>query len=101
MLLFETDAAGNRVSLTLHCVALGDPRPTITWYRGGTLLSNNLVSANGSLHIAEITENTDATRGGLSYHCTASNTFGTIRSRTAIVSYACELKEDIIYVEVF
>ena len=99
MLLFERDAAGNRVSLTLHCVALGDPRPTITWYREGTRLSNNLVSRNGSLHIAEITENTDATRGGLSYHCTANNTFGTIRSRPASVSYACELREDIIHVD--
>ena len=101
MLLFERDAAGNRVSLTLHCVALGDPRPTITWYRGGIRLSNNLVLGNGSLHIAEIRENIDATRGGLSYHCTANNTFGTIRSRAANIAYACELREDIIYVDLF
>ena len=40
-----------------------------------------------------ITEGVDATREGVSYHCTANNTFGMIRSRAANVSYACELVE--------
>ena len=48
-----------------------------------------MVMADGSLLI-EITEGVDATRGGLSYHCTANNSFGIIRSRAANVSYACE-----------
>ena len=93
VLVFERDAAGNRVSLTLNCIASGNPPPNITWYRGSTRLSNNLVNAStGSLHIVNITENTDATRAGLLYHCTANNTFGMIRSKAANVSYACELK---------
>ena len=92
-MVFERDAAGNRASLTLQCMASGIPPPNITWYRGLMRLPNNLVNAStGSLHIVNIT-NRDAMRAGLLYHCTANNTFGMIRSRAANVSYACELKE--------
>ena len=94
MVVFERDAAGNSASLTLNCNASGNPSPTIAWYREGTRLSNELVLANGSLVIVSITEGVDATLGGLSYHCTANNTFGIIRSRAANVSYACELGEE-------
>ena len=96
MVVFERDAAGNRASLNLTCMASGSPAPTITWFRNGARLSLNqriMMNANGSLHIANITENTDATRAGTSYHCTANNKFGTIRSRAANISYACELRE--------
>ena len=94
MVVFERDAAGNRASLTLNCSASGEPQPTIAWYREGTRLSSDLVLANGSLLIANITEGVDATQGGLSYHCTANNTFGIIRSKVANVSYACELGKE-------
>ena len=97
MVVFERDAAGNRASLTLYCNASGSPTPTITWYRNGVRLTTNqrvTVNANGTLRIVNITEGMDATRAGRSYYCTAMNKFGTIRSRTAIISYACELKEE-------
>ena len=86
----------NSASLVLNCNASGDPSPTIAWYREGTRLSSELVMVNGSLVIENLAEGMDATRGGLSYHCTANNTFGTIRSRTANVSYACELRGEAI-----
>ena len=86
----------NSASLTLNCSASGDPSPTIAWYREGMPLSSDLVSASGSLVIANFAEGVDATRGGLSYHCTANNTFGTIRSRTANVTYACELRGETV-----
>ena len=93
MVVFATNADMSRASLTLNCNASGDPSPTITWYREGMPLSDDLILASGSLLIVNITEGVDATRGGLSYHCTATNKFGTIRSRAANVSYACELRE--------
>ena len=80
-------------TLSLSCVAVGDPIPNITWYLEGQLLGNESIIADGSLLIQNIVEWVNATCGGMSYHCTASNTFGTIRSRKANVTYACELKE--------
>ena len=90
VVVFALDAAGNDASLSLQCTATGDPSPNITWFRGGQPLGNEVVMADGSLLIENITEGVDATRGGVSYYCTANNPFGTIRSRAANVSYACE-----------
>ena len=96
MVVFATNADGSRASLTLYCNASGDPPPAITWYRSGMTFSNarTTVNPNGTLVIVNITVDVDATRGGLLYHCTAMNKFGTIRSRTANISYACELREE-------
>ena len=95
MVVFARNADNSRASLTLYCNATGDPAPTITWYRNGMTFNNarTTVNDNGTLLIVNITEGVDATPGGLSYHCTAMNKFGTIRSRTANISYACELRE--------
>ena len=100
MVVFERDAAGNRASFNLTCVASGDPTPTITWFRNGAHLSLDqriqqqiTMNTTGTLLIVNITEGVDARRGGLPYHCTATNKFGTIRSRAANISYACELRE--------
>ena len=59
--------------------------PNITWFREGMALSSEMVNSNGTLLIMNITEGVDATREGVSYHCTANNTFGTIHSRAANV----------------
>ena len=77
----------------LKCGAQGDPPPIITWYRGDppALVSDGHV-VNGSLVIPSVVEGVDASRGGIPYHCRASSAqFGTIRSKTATVYYACEL----------
>ena len=80
-------------NLLLNCSANGDPPPTITWYRGDPpALVPDVHVVNGSLVIPTVVEGVDASRGGIPYHCRATTAqFGTIRSRTANVSYACEL----------
>ena len=83
-----------QTTLVLNCSAKGDPSPTITWYRGDPpALVPDGYALNGSLVIPTVVEGVDASRGGILYHCRAtSDQFGTIRSRTATVYYACELK---------
>ena len=92
-MIFAYDVAGNNASLSLSCIAAGNPSPNIAWYREEQPLADEVVMADGSLLIENIVEGVDATRDGLLYHCTANNTFGIIRSRAANVSYACELKK--------
>ena len=54
--IFKQDGAGNSASLVLNCNASGDRPPTIAWYREGNHLSSELVNANGTLLIVNITE---------------------------------------------
>ena len=76
-------ATGN--TITLVCVAYGDPNPSISWNRGGTALSNNsritifevLMTESGATFVRSIlelcsVEGADAGR----YSCFADNTLG-------------------------
>ena len=87
------DTVVYRNILVLNCTTQGDPSPTITWYRGDPpALVPDVLVVNGSLVIPTVVEGVDASRGGIPYHCRATTAqFGTIRSRTANVYYACEL----------
>ena len=87
------DIAVYKYNLLLNCSAKGDPSPTITWYKGDPpALVPDVHVVNGSLVIPTVVEGVDASRGGIPYHCRATTAqFGTIRSRTANVYYACEL----------
>lgn len=73
------------VSFSLHCVAEGLPSPTVAWFRDGVAVQDNIVFANGSLHV----ESASLQDRGF-YHCTASNEVGTSRSRKAFVSVRCK-----------
>jgi hypothetical protein len=79
-----TDAGGTNVGFSLTCDVSGDPVPTIGWYRGGVVLSEQ---TSKTLTIsAPIRDDVDATLSGVEYFCVAtSSTFGAIRSRTATV----------------
>ena len=53
-------------------------------------VNSSLILEDGTLSIPNITEGEFASREGVSYYCTATKTFGTIRSRSVDVFYACE-----------
>ena len=82
-------------NLILPCGVTGDPTPTITWYRGATILTDEFVTSDGSL-VMNVTEGVDASQSGVLYHCEASNVFGggstpaILRSRDVNVTYTCE-----------
>ena len=75
-----TIAAG--ATTTLECSATGSPTPTITWYKNGLLLST---PTSGSLGITNV-QSSDVGR----YYCVASNTAGSIQSKTATLRLACK-----------
>ena len=54
---------------------------------------STFVAANGSYIFPNITQQNSsyASGSGVEYYCTATNSFGTIRSRTVRAFYACEL----------
>ncbi len=93
-LVFRT-MAGVKANLILPCGVTGDPTPTVTWYRGDTMLPAESVTSDGSLAM-NVTEGVDASRDGVLYHCEASNVFGgngspaVVRSRDVNVTYTCE-----------
>ena len=64
----------------------------MTWFRSGVEVDSSLVLESGTLSIPDITEGESASRDGIPYYCTATNTLGTIRSKTVQVFYACEWK---------
>ena len=90
--VFETDASGQPTTLTIDCSTDGEPAPTVTWFRSGVEVNSSLVLESGTLSIPDITEGESASRDGIPYYCTATNTLGTIRSKTVQVFYACEWK---------
>ena len=91
------DVNGTTVNLVLCCYVTGSPTPSVFWFRGDTdITDQGILLSNGTIGL-NVTEGADgATRSGVAYHCTATNIIGpenataTIRSRDAIVSYACK-----------
>ncbi len=57
-------------NLVLPCGVTGDPTPTVTWYRGDTVLPSQSVTSDGFL-VMNVTEGVDASRSGVLYHCEA------------------------------
>ena len=80
------DAANNPASFSLECQVTGNPTPTITWFRGGTVIDG---ATGTTLTVGpNIVEGTDVTIAGVEYYCEANNSFGRIRSRRALVQLA-------------
>ena len=100
--MYVNNSDGSNMNLVLHCVASGDPTPTVAWFRGGVAVDSQYVLDNGTLFVPNITEGEFARPGGVVYYCTATNTIGwpaykaTARSRDITVTYACEAPVHII-----
>ena len=83
----EMEANGDAASFSLQCQVTGNPAPTLTWFRGGNKINGETADM---LTVSPIVAGTDATVAGVEYYCEANNTFGRIRSRSALVQLASE-----------
>ena len=72
-------------SVTLECVADGEPTPNITWTRVYTNDSDSGVLATGNQFVLENNRNNGGT-----YRCTAYNGIGTAPNRTVKVEVNCK-----------
>ena len=71
----------------------GIPRPTIRWFRGAQEITQlGITFPNGTIWLnVNRGEKRGAALNGTLYHCTATNIFGTIRSRDINVTFACKI----------
>ena len=65
-------------SVSLKCIATGNPQPAIMWYKDGWRIAGE----GSPLLVIQETELSD--RGV--YHCTATNTLGTVSSGPAVIN---------------
>uniref|UniRef100_F1KSD8 Contactin n=1 Tax=Ascaris suum TaxID=6253 RepID=F1KSD8_ASCSU len=85
-----TDRSDNNY-ITLPCTAVGKPLPHIKWFRNGVeeidvgTENSSLLLAGGSLMIAVGSRDGSDESAYASYHCTAENQLGVVRSVSAIV----------------
>lgn len=74
--------------ITLPCRAFGQPEPTIRWYRSG-IEEIDVASANSSFIVSGgsllIPVGKQVQSEVSTYHCTASNNLGTIRSASTVI----------------
>lgn len=66
--------------MEFECLALGDPKPQVTWSKVGGSLRPGIVQSGGIIRIAHV-ELADAGR----YRCTASNSAGATQSHVLLL----------------
>ena len=67
-------------AVEFECLALGDPKPQVTWSKVGGRLRPGIVQSGGIVRIARV-ELADAGQ----YRCTASNAAGTTQSHVLLL----------------
>ncbi|XP_066254653.1 roundabout homolog 2-like isoform X1 [Euwallacea similis] len=80
---------------TLNCQANGEPEPSYTWYKDGSVLrttlqdsrSHRVVLPAGSLFFLKVVQSRKESDAGV-YWCEASNALGKVRSRNATLTVA-------------
>ncbi|XP_049631522.1 basement membrane-specific heparan sulfate proteoglycan core protein [Suncus etruscus] len=73
-------------AVEFECLALGDPKPQVTWSKVGGSLRPGIVQSGGIIRIAHV-ELADAGR----YRCTASNSAGATQSHVLLLVQALPL----------
>ncbi|XP_072465307.1 basement membrane-specific heparan sulfate proteoglycan core protein isoform X4 [Notamacropus eugenii] len=77
----QTVVVGHAVEF--ECLALGDPKPHVTWSKVGGHLRSGIVQSGGTIRIARV-EQADAGQ----YRCTATNAAGTTQSHVLLLVQA-------------
>ena len=72
-------------SITLECIADGEPAPNITWTKVYTHGIDSVVLGTGNQFVLETNRNNSGT-----YRCTAYNGIGTAPNRTVKVEVNCK-----------
>ena len=72
-------------SITLHCIAIGEPPPSITWTRVFDNSSHSDVLFTGEQFALDNNRSSTGT-----YRCTADNGIRTAPNRTIAVDVACK-----------
>ena len=72
-------------SITLECIADGEPTPNITWIKVYANESDSSVLGTGNQFVLETNRNNSGT-----YRCTAYNRIGTAPSHTVKVEVNCK-----------
>ncbi|KAF5269632.1 hypothetical protein FQR65_LT05971, partial [Abscondita terminalis] len=75
---------------TLNCHATGEPEPTITWYKDGSIVrtaQHRVLLPAGNLFFLKVVQSRKESDGGV-YWCEATNALGKSRSRNATLTVA-------------
>ncbi|KAM4741783.1 contactin-4 isoform 1-T1 [Anableps anableps] len=87
-IVYPVETVGNNREVVFSCEAQGSPPPTYRWKLNGTEVSPKAGShyslSGGNLRISRLNKDQDAG----TYQCLASNSFGTIVSREASLTFA-------------
>ena len=92
--LITTQPQGGPVTegdnVTLSCNASGNPVPTITWTRNGSVLTSSVVRISFGAESRELTITGINRADSGEYRCLANNSEGNVTSNAATLNVQCE-----------
>ena len=92
--LITTQPQGGPVTegdnVTLSCNASGNPVPTITWTRNGSVLTSSVVRISFGAESRELTITGINRADSGEYRCVANNSEGNVTSNAATLNVQCE-----------
>ena len=86
---------GNNV--TLSCNASGNPVPTITWTRNGSVVTSSVARISFGAESRELTITTINTADSGEYRCVANNSVGNDTSDAATIDVQCKYKLSVCF----